>query len=53
MRDRTVDIRERPEPQPSAFLVVAVAYGVGAVVLYKRRTSETAPALEPVDGNDY
>ena len=40
-------------PLGFAFLAVAVAYGVGAAVLYRRRTSETSPPLEPVDGNDY
>jgi hypothetical protein len=40
-------------PMGFAFLVVGVAYGIGAAALYRRRQSELAPPLEPVDGNDY
>lgn len=45
-------------PVGFAFLLVGVAYGVGAWVLYQRRQAELAPdepvgTLEPVDGNDY
>lgn len=40
-------------PLGFAFLVVGVAYGLGAAALYQRRQNELAPPLEPVDGNDY
>lgn len=40
-------------PLGFAFLVVGVAYGLGAAALYQRRQNELAPPLEPVDGNNY